>query len=134
VRVSAFDGRGAYSLSRNNAGWTFEGETETGEEITVDTQKAESWLRAILDAEAEAFSPAIQGDDQDDLQGGAEADGGRLTLELGDGSVRTLLLGPPDEEGRRDARLTPVQPDSLAYSLAAWTVTRLFREPEYFSN
>ncbi|MDR1863758.1 MAG: DUF4340 domain-containing protein, partial [Treponema sp.] len=26
VRVSAFDGRSAYSISRNNAGWTFEGE------------------------------------------------------------------------------------------------------------
>jgi hypothetical protein len=130
VRVSAFNGKGAYNLSRNNAGWNFEGETETGEEIAVDTQKAESWLRAILDAEAEAFSSAVQGN----APGGAEADGGRLSLELGDGSVRTLLLGPPDEEGRRDAHLTPVQPDSLAYSLAAWTVTRLFREPEYFKR
>jgi hypothetical protein len=119
VRVSAFDGRGAYNLSRDNAAWVFEGE----EEIAVDTQKAESWIRAILDAEAEGFTPS---------PGETEAGGGRLTLELGDGSVRTILVGPPDEEGRRSAILTPLQPDGLAYSLAAWTVTRLFREPDYF--
>ena len=119
VRVSAFEGTGAYTISRNNAAWSFEGE----EEITVDTQKAESWIRAILDAEGEDFAP---------LSGEAEPGDGRITLELGDGSVRTLLVGPPDEEGRRGALLTPVAQDSLAYSLAAWTVTRLFREPEYF--
>jgi hypothetical protein len=119
VRVSAFDGTGAYNISRNNAAWSFEGE----EEITVDTQKAESWIRAILDAEGEDFASS---------PGDAEDGGGRITLEFGDGSVRTILVGPPDEEGRRAALLTPVTPDSLAYSLAAWTVTRLFREPEYF--
>jgi hypothetical protein len=119
VRVSAFDGKSAYNISRNNAAWSFEGD----EEITVDTQKAESWIRAILDAEGEDFAPS---------PGEAEPGGGRITLELGDGSVRTLLVGPPDEEGRCAALLTPVAPESLAYSLAAWTVTRLFRAPEYF--
>jgi hypothetical protein len=130
VRVSAFDGNRAYSISRNNAGWNIE--DSEAPSSPADTQKAESWLRAILDAEAEDFSPSIQGGIQGGAPGNPEPGGGRLTLELGDGSARTLLVGPPDEEGRRDALVSPLQPDSLSYRLAAWTVTRLFREPEYF--
>jgi hypothetical protein len=122
VRVSAFNGKGAYSISRNSGGWIFEGE----EEIAVDTQKAEAWVRAILDAEGEDFSPSLQG------PGGAEPGGGSLTLELGDGSARALLTGPPDEEGRRDALVSPPASGGPACRLAARTVTRLFREPEYF--
>jgi hypothetical protein len=114
VRVSAFDGKGAYTISRNNAGWDFEGD----EEIAVDTQKAESWIRSILDAEGEDFNPSALSE--------AELADGRITLELGDGSLRTILVGPPDEEGRRGALVTPLPPDALAYRLAAWTVTRLF--------
>jgi hypothetical protein len=120
VRVSAFGEKNAYAISRDNGGWSFEGDKE----IIVDTQKAESWIRSILDAEGEDFNPSVS----DNIDPG----GGSLTLELGDGSVRTLFIGPPGEEERRDAIVTPLSPDGLVYRLAAWTVTRLFREPEYF--
>jgi hypothetical protein len=120
VRVSAFNGKSAYSVSRNNAAWSFEGD----EEITVDTQKAESWIRAVLDAEGEDFNPPVSGE--------AEPGGGSLTLELGDGSTRTILVGPPGEGDRRAAMVSPAPTEGLACSLAAWTLTRLFREPEYF--
>jgi hypothetical protein len=126
VRVFAFNGQSAYTVSRNSGGWAFEGD----EEISVDTQKAESWIRSILDAEGEDFDPSSPGETEG--PGGTESGDGRITLELGNGSVRTILAGPPDEEGRRTATLSPAPPGGLAYRLAAWTVTRLFREPQYF--
>jgi hypothetical protein len=127
VRVSPFDGRGGYSVSRSDALWFLEGASGP---LDSDTQKVESWIRSILDAEGEDFNPALSGDN-------AELNEGTITLELGDGGVTTLRLGPPDAEGRRDAAVfsssAPAE-RKLVYRLAAWTINRLFREKEYFGK
>jgi hypothetical protein len=124
VRVSAFNGAAPYTLSRSGGAWSFEGE----EEIEADPQKAESWVRSIMDAEGEDFKVSAGA-------GEAGLDEGSLALEFGDGSVKTIRVGPPSEDGRRDAAVFPSPEGSgLVYRLAERTAGRLFREAGYFKR
>ena len=84
-----------------------------------DDARINSWLRSVLDAEALdfAFSPP------DTIEGS-------ITLWLGDGTVRSIEVGPPDENNYRLAVLSGT---SLVYILPEWTVNRLFREKDFFT-
>jgi hypothetical protein len=99
----------------------------------IETSRVDSYIGGILAAAADDFVvPASLPEDAS------------LSLELGDGRVVILRLGPPGgESGQRQAlvlgapggRGTPspsgTEP-SRGYLLASWVVDRIFREPEYF--
>jgi len=104
----------SYTLRRSNGGWVLGG----NENLALDSLKVDSWLRSILEAEGEDFdanAPAV-------IEGS-------ITLRLGDGTARTIQVGPVDKEKRRNAA---VSPKDHGYVLAGNTVDRLFRESGYF--
>ncbi|MDR1574534.1 MAG: DUF4340 domain-containing protein [Treponema sp.] len=106
-------------FTRSGTEWTFSGISIAG----ADMNKVDSYVRGILNVEGDDFS--------DSDEGGLMLNHSRITLELGDGSVRTLRLGPPDETGRRLAR---VSESPYTYSLAGWAAERLFRDASFFGK
>jgi len=110
---------GSYTLSRQGQGWVIQ-----GNEAVLDTQKVESYLRAILEAEGENFNPALSAADP-------VFNEGRIILELGDRSSRTIRVGKRQEGGKRDAA---VSGSPFVYTLAEWTVNRIFRDAGEFQK
>jgi hypothetical protein len=87
-----------------------------------DRNRVETYIRGILNTEAEDFA----------AQGESPGTGGaRLVLELDDGSLRTLLTGAADESGKR---LASVSGSSYVYVLSGWASERIFREAAWFET
>jgi hypothetical protein len=117
VQVNPLFGGGMpYDITRANNGWQLS-------LLPIETSKAESWVRAIVDAEGESFSFAGTSAGMDDFTEGS------ITLELGDGTIRVLRVGVSGDEKRRNGSVTN---SSLVYSLAEWTINRIFREASYW--
>ncbi|MDR2494031.1 MAG: DUF4340 domain-containing protein [Spirochaetaceae bacterium] len=108
--------RSVLSLSRRDGGWTAESLSAT------DSGQVESYLNALLAAEGEDFLPEAP----DTLQ--AE---GRIILEPGNGQEVILFVGGLSESKRRSAWITG---GAFTYSLAEWTLSRLFRDDSYFAR
>ena len=106
-------------FTRNGREWTFSGINIA----EADMSKVDSYVRGILNTEGDDFSDL----DED----GLTFNHSRVTLELGDGSVRTVSLSAPDETGRRLAR---VSGSPYTYSLAGWAAGRLFRDASFFEK
>jgi len=101
-------------LRRQRSGWIIPGE----EGAEIDSIRAESWLRTVLEAEGEDFgfqTPAVYTKS--------------ITLRLGDGSSRTIQAGPEGGDNRGSVVLSG---SDLVYIIPEWTVNRLFRERSYF--
>ena len=110
----------SYTLRRHRtegsgSGWIIAG----NESAALDSLRVDSWLRSVLEAEADDF--------------GAEAPAsveGSITLRLGDGTSRVIQTYPEtDEEGRRLVTLTD---SPFVYVLSERVFMRLFRESGYF--
>jgi hypothetical protein len=109
-----------WTLTRNGREWTI-----SGMEITdPDTGKIDAYIRGIIAAEGEDFSDSL--DPADPL-----LDHSRVTLELGDGRVKTVRLSAPDENNRRFAQ---VSGSVQVYTLAGWAAERLFRDASFFEK
>lgn len=106
-----------FTLVRQNGGWILR-----DSEQALDTQRVDSYVRAILEAEGEDFDGSLNA-------ASPVFTSGRVILELGDGSSRTLRAGPGGDQNRRSV---VVSGSSFVYSLAEWTVNRIFREASYF--
>jgi hypothetical protein len=106
-----------FILARRNEGWIL-----PGSEAALDNQKVDSYARAILEAEGEDFDASLSASSP-------VFTSGRIILDLGDGSSRTIRIGPREDQGRRGAVISG---SSLVYSLAEWTVNRIFRDSAYF--
>ncbi|GHV29344.1 hypothetical protein AGMMS4952_14950 [Spirochaetia bacterium] len=104
-------------ITRNGGGWSIPGLDDE----SVDSQKVDTYVRGILDAEGENFVPGLNA-------ASAAFNDGRIVLELGNGASLTLNVGslPGDKRG------ATVNGSSYVYTLADWTITRLFRERAYF--
>lgn len=107
-------------FSRENSGWTCSGLSVA----SLDAAKVDSYIQGILNIEGDDFSSSAKPEDP-------LFNDGRLVLELGDGSIRTLKLGIADESNRR---LASVSGSPYVYSLAGWAVDRLFREAASFEK
>jgi hypothetical protein len=108
-------------LSRNNTGgWIVEGQ----EDISSDTSTVDSYIRGVLSAEGENFVPGANADD-------LLFNEGRVVLELGNRSSRTISVGPVTEGGKRNAS---VSGSSYVFLLAEWTLGRIFRDAAYFGS
>jgi hypothetical protein len=106
-------------LGRNAGGWILEG----GPDIPLDSQRIDAYLRSIVDAEGEDFIPSMGANDQ-------TYNDGRIVLEMGDGTARTIRVGPLMEGNRRSAVISG---SPYVYALAEWTISRIFREKSYFA-
>jgi hypothetical protein len=106
-------------IARKGAAWSIDGMDDE----TVDTQRVDSYLRGILDAEGDNFMSG---------QSAATAgfSDGQILLELGNGATLMINVGILPEN--RKAATASGSP--YVYALADWTVTRLFREKSYFAK
>ncbi|MHC6203482.1 DUF4340 domain-containing protein [Breznakiellaceae bacterium SP9] len=105
-------------LTRNNQGWLLNNDAA----ISINAPIAEAYIRSILDTEAENFTMELTTADPIFTDA-------RLILDLDDGRSRTLRFSPPDEQNRRHVIVSGAD---YVYTLAAWTVGRIFREADYF--
>jgi hypothetical protein len=87
----------------------------------LDAQKVESLVKSILEAEGEDFLSPQQ---ESSLGTGAV-----LTLELGDGSSRTLTIGEALPDSKRKATLSG---SPFGYVLAGWAVNQIVKKRDYF--
>jgi hypothetical protein len=110
------EARGSFTLRRDGGNWVREDGT------ALDNLKVEGYIRAIIEAEGEDFVPDMKPEDSVFSEGS-------ITLSIGDGSTRFIRLGPSLESGSRSAA---VSGSSYVYALAAWTVSRIFRDPAEF--
>lgn len=108
----------ALILARQAGGWTIDGN------VAINTQRIESYIRSILDAEGEDFIPTLKPADP-------VFNEGRIVLEFGNGTTRTISLGPSLESNQRSAA---VSGGAFVYALAEWTVERIFRDRTYFEQ
>jgi hypothetical protein len=111
-------GTAPLSLVRSGGDWVM-----TGAPGTPDTQKVESYIRSLADAEGDDFVSSVD-------PNAALFEAAVITAELGDGSSRTVRLGP--ETGETKRRNAAVSGSPYVYALAEWTVSRLLRDGSYF--
>ena len=83
---------------------------------------AEQRVRSILDAQGQDFAGPGYWETE-----------GSIVLELGDGSIRVLRIGPPDTDGNRFARVsgeavnhTAILDAAFSFFLTEWTVKQLW--------
>ena len=107
-------------FTRNGRAWIIDGMGLTDPDMgTVD-----NYVRDIINTTGNDFEDTISASDPlfNDC---------RLVLELGDGSTRTIRIGPAADDGRR---LAAVSGSDLVYVLPSWAALRLFPEPDYFEK
>jgi hypothetical protein len=99
-------------LTRSGREWTFSGFSVTD----ADMGKVDAYIRALLNTEGDDFDDTVNSSDP-------RFEDSRIVLELGNGEIRTIRLGPSDESGRR---LALVSGSSHVYSIPGWAAGRLF--------
>jgi hypothetical protein len=110
----------ALVFTREQNSWRITGGGITLGPGDLDKNRVDSYISGVLSTSGEDFvSPSGFLNDAS------------LMLELGDGRVLTLRLGPADEEGRRPAGINGA---AYEYSLSSWATERFFRDMAYFGN
>jgi hypothetical protein len=121
-------------LSRSAGGWAgavgaLGDNVDLGANAALDVPRVDYYLRGILDAEAEDYTTLLKAEDP-------VFNEGRILLDLGDGSSRTIRFGPMvpyESAGSTLSRRTAVVSGSPhVYILAEWTVNRIIRDAAYF--
>jgi hypothetical protein len=122
-------GRASLVFTRSGQGWTMEdasGEIPPG--TVPDGPLVDSYIRGVLEAEGDDFTAALDARDPVFTEGG-------IVMEMGNGSIHAIRLGPVVEgPGTQTRRSAVVTGSGHVYALADWTVNRLFREPAYFTS
>jgi hypothetical protein len=106
-------------FTRKNREWTFNFEL-----AKADMKMVDNYVHDILFASGDDFVDSV-------LPSDSLFNNSRFVLELGDGSVRTMRLGPPDENG---IRFAAVSGSDWVYSIPNWISQRLFVDPESFET
>jgi hypothetical protein len=117
-RMTSASGGVTSVFNRWNREWSVSGITVA----SPDMAKIEAYITSVLDTEGDRF---------DGLAGDAAFDDSAITLEFGDGSVKTIRLGPAAEDGRRAA---VVAGSPYVYSIAPWAASRLFKTASDFEK
>jgi hypothetical protein len=106
-------------FTRNGRAWNFNFEL-----ADPDTERVNSYIRDILNSFGDEFVENVSVSDP-------LFNNCRLVLEFGDGSIRTIRLGPADEIGRRFAT---VSGSDWVYLVPGWASRQLFAETESFER
>jgi len=105
-------------FTRSGKAWTFNFEI-----ANPDMEMVENYIRDILNTSGDDFVDVTPSDPLFNIS--------RIVLELGDGSIRTLRLGPPDENG---GLLAAVSGSDWVYSIPGWASDRFFVGTEKFEE
>ncbi|MDR1025643.1 MAG: DUF4340 domain-containing protein, partial [Treponema sp.] len=112
------------TITREQNTWRIDaGDRSLGPDA-LERSRVDSYINGILSMTGDDFVPAP-----------SFAEDARLSLELGDGRILTLRLGPPEgDSGQRQALvLGPSETTApYGYMLGPWALDRIFREPEFF--
>jgi hypothetical protein len=108
----------AMLISRLQNSWRITAGDLSLEPGDIEKTRVDSYISGILNAAGDDFVSA-----------GFPPEAASLSLELADGRVLNLRLGPAGDSGQRQA---VVSGSPYMYVLASWAADRLFREPEYF--
>ena len=111
-------------FTRRNRSWVVSG----FEVKNPDIPAIESYIRVILNTEADSFSDTVTSEDP-------MLNYNRVTLELGSSKVVTIRLSQSDENGRVFAHVTYTDNDDYSryvYSIPSWSAGRLFMPAESF--
>jgi|TergutMp193P3_1026864.scaffolds.fasta_scaffold52668_2 hypothetical protein len=106
-------------FTRSGKEWTFNFEL-----ANPDMGKVDNYIRDILNTSGYDFVDYITPSD-------SSFNNSRIVLELGDGAIRTIRLGPPDEDGQT---LAAVSGSDWVYAIPAWASDRFFAHTEYFET
>jgi len=115
------DGPGAppQIFTRSGKQWTFNFEIANPDMGMVD-----NYIRDILNTSGDDFVDYLTPSDP-------LFNNSRIVLELGDGAIRTIRFGPPDENGEF---MAAVSGSDWVYTISSWASPRLFVEPDYFES
>ncbi|MDR0495372.1 MAG: DUF4340 domain-containing protein [Treponema sp.] len=106
-------------FTRKGKEWAFNFEL-----ANPDMARVESYIRDILNTSGDDFAADIMSSDP-------LFNYSRVVLELGDGSIRTVRFGPPDENGSRYAAVSGAD---WTYSVPDWAMRRIFIDNEELEN
>jgi len=104
-------------FTRSGKEWAFNFEL-----ANPDMGKVENYVRDIIHASGDDFADYITPSDP-------SFNHSRIVLELGDGSIRTIRFGPPEENGEL---LATVSGSDWVYAIPNWISERLFVDTETF--
>jgi len=106
-------------FTRSGKEWTFNFEL-----ANPDMGKVENYVRDILNTSGDDFADYITPSDP-------SFNNSRIVLELGDGTIRTIRFGPPDENG---GLLASVSGSDWVYAIPNWASDRFFVGTENFEE
>ena len=117
----------SYILRRSGRGWIIPGK----ENAALDTNRVEAFLKRLLEAEADSFAVSAP-----------ETIEGRITIQFGNGTTRSLQTGPLTEPSAEPAgpgsppaqndRYATVSGSSYFYVLSGRTFNNLFRASSFY--
>jgi hypothetical protein len=113
------DGTQARIFTRDGRTWDLNFELKD-----PDTERVNSYIRDILNSFGDEFVEDVSVSDP-------LFNNCRLMLEFGDGSIRTIRLGPADEAGRR---YVTVSGSDLVYLIPGWISRQLLVDAEEFER
>ncbi|MCL2805543.1 MAG: DUF4340 domain-containing protein [Treponema sp.] len=123
-RMSVYTSSETQVFSRRNRTWVISGI----EVANPDIPGLESYIRTVINTEADSFSDSVFHDDPLFEQS-------RIVVEFGNGAVYNIRLGEGDDIGRLFAHVSKGdQGEPLIYSIPAWAAYRLFKEAESFEK
>ena len=103
-----------FAFFKMGTGWIISGEGGA----FPDDSRINAWLRSVLDLEGLDFAFTVP----DTIEGS-------ISLWMGDGTTRTIEVGPVYVNNSRHAIVSGT---SLTFLLPEWTLQRIFREREFF--
>ena len=104
-------------FTRKGKEWTFNFEL-----VHPDIKRVDNYVRDIINTSGDDFVTSVAPSD-------SMFNNSRIVLELGNGSVYTIRLGPPDEN---DKCYAAVSGSDWVYSIPGWVTQRLFPGAETF--
>jgi len=106
-----------YVITRSDDNWLMDGT------LTLDKDRTENWIRAILEAQGEKI---IASETELDNSFSAAA---RILVEFGDGSIFDFQIEEPDET---EKSMALVSGKPYYFVLSQWTAIRLLRGKDFF--
>jgi hypothetical protein len=109
----------ARTFTRKGKEWTFNFEL-----ANPDMKKVDNYIRDIINTSGDDFIDSVTSSDP-------LFNNSRIEMELGNGSINTIRLGPPDQDGKYFAAVSGAD---WVYSVPEWVNQRLFPDVKSFET